>query len=116
MQVQLLVWIFMMRIVMVVASGLSYFINEAIAKGKYGNADEDELRGAAHLPGVAHLDRVGGADLHRRRTLLIPNLGGGTRCGGSSRQSSRAARSPAPSSPSSSRCSRRPSRSTCMRS
>ncbi len=37
-QVQLLVWIFMMRIVMVVASGLSYFINEAMAKARYGNA------------------------------------------------------------------------------
>src|SRR5690606_34842068 len=31
-QIQLLVWIFMMRIVMVIASALSYFINEAIAK------------------------------------------------------------------------------------
>jgi K(+)-stimulated pyrophosphate-energized sodium pump len=38
MQVTLLVWIFVMRIVMVVASALSYFINEAIAKGKYGEA------------------------------------------------------------------------------
>src|SRR5438132_5054392 len=30
-QVQLLVWIFVMRIMMIVASGLSYFINDAIA-------------------------------------------------------------------------------------
>ncbi|AMY12141.1 Putative K(+)-stimulated pyrophosphate-energized sodium pump [Luteitalea pratensis] len=37
-QVQLLVWIFMMRIIMVIASGLSYFINEAMAKARYGNA------------------------------------------------------------------------------
>ena len=37
-QVQLLVWIFMMRIIMVVASGLSYFINEAMAKAKYATA------------------------------------------------------------------------------
>jgi K(+)-stimulated pyrophosphate-energized sodium pump len=37
-QVQLLVWIFVMRIVMVIASGLSYFVNEAIAKGRYGEA------------------------------------------------------------------------------
>jgi K(+)-stimulated pyrophosphate-energized sodium pump len=36
-QVQLLVWIFVMRIVMVIASALSYFISEAIAKGKWGN-------------------------------------------------------------------------------
>ncbi len=39
-QVKLLVWIFVMRIMMVIASGLSYFVNEAIAKGKYGNADK----------------------------------------------------------------------------
>jgi K(+)-stimulated pyrophosphate-energized sodium pump len=37
-QVQLLVWIFVMRIMMIVASGLSYFINEAIARGRYGDA------------------------------------------------------------------------------
>src|SRR4051812_25502464 len=34
-QVQLLVWIFVMRIMMVVSSALSYFINEAIAKARY---------------------------------------------------------------------------------
>ncbi|HEX7796778.1 MAG TPA: sodium-translocating pyrophosphatase [Vicinamibacterales bacterium] len=39
-QVQLLVWIFVMRIMMIVASGLSYFINEAMAKGRYANADK----------------------------------------------------------------------------
>jgi len=39
-QVQLLVWIFVMRVMMIIASGLSYFINEAIAKGRYGNADK----------------------------------------------------------------------------
>ncbi len=39
-QVQLLVWIFVMRIVMVVASAISYFINDAIAKGKYQNSDQ----------------------------------------------------------------------------
>ena len=39
-QVQLLVWIFVMRIVMVVASGLSYFVNEAVAKAMYGDADK----------------------------------------------------------------------------
>ncbi len=39
-QVELLVWIFVMRIVMVVASAVAYFINEALAKGKYGNADK----------------------------------------------------------------------------
>jgi K(+)-stimulated pyrophosphate-energized sodium pump len=39
-QVQLLVWIFVMRIAMVGASALSYFINGAIAKAKYLNVDK----------------------------------------------------------------------------
>src|SRR5438876_485785 len=34
-QIQLLVWIFMMRIVMVIASGFSYLVNAAIAKAQY---------------------------------------------------------------------------------
>ena len=38
-QVQLLVWIFVMRIMMIVASALSYFINGAVAKARFGNAD-----------------------------------------------------------------------------
>jgi len=37
-QVQLLVWIFIMRVMMIVASALSYFINDAIAKARYRNA------------------------------------------------------------------------------
>ena len=37
-KVQLLVWIFAMRIMMVIASGLSYLINEAVAKSRYSNA------------------------------------------------------------------------------
>ena len=39
-QVQLLVWIFVMRIIMLVASAVAYFINGAIAKARFGNADE----------------------------------------------------------------------------
>jgi K(+)-stimulated pyrophosphate-energized sodium pump len=38
-QVQLLVWIFIMRVMMIVASGLSYFINNAIAQARYKTAD-----------------------------------------------------------------------------
>jgi len=38
-QVQLLVWIFVMRVMMIVASALSYFINDAIAKARYKAAD-----------------------------------------------------------------------------
>ena len=39
-QVQLLVWIFIMRIMMIVASAISYFVNDAIAKARYANADK----------------------------------------------------------------------------
>jgi K(+)-stimulated pyrophosphate-energized sodium pump len=39
-QVQLLVWIFVMRVMMLVASAVSYFLNAAIAKGRFGNANE----------------------------------------------------------------------------
>jgi K(+)-stimulated pyrophosphate-energized sodium pump len=38
-QVQLLVWIFVMRIAMLVASAAAYFLNGAIAKARYGKAD-----------------------------------------------------------------------------
>ena len=39
-QVQLMVWIFAMRIMMIVASGLSYLVNEAIAKARYATVDK----------------------------------------------------------------------------
>ncbi|MFZ0963608.1 MAG: sodium-translocating pyrophosphatase [Terriglobia bacterium] len=38
-QVQLLVWIFVMRVIMLVAAALAYFLNGAIAKARYGNLD-----------------------------------------------------------------------------
>jgi K(+)-stimulated pyrophosphate-energized sodium pump len=39
-QVQLLVWIFVMRVIMLIASAAAYFINGAIQKVRYGNAKE----------------------------------------------------------------------------
>src|SRR5262252_2725311 len=39
-QVQLLVWIFSMRVLMIIASALSYFANAIVAKAKYENAAE----------------------------------------------------------------------------
>ncbi|HEU4333802.1 MAG TPA: sodium-translocating pyrophosphatase [Candidatus Eisenbacteria bacterium] len=39
-QVQLLVWIFAIRVVMVLASGASYLLNEAMSKGQYEHVDE----------------------------------------------------------------------------
>ena len=39
-QVQLLIWIFAIRIIMVIASLGSYLVNEVIQKGKYGTVDK----------------------------------------------------------------------------
>jgi K(+)-stimulated pyrophosphate-energized sodium pump len=39
-QVQLLVWIFVMRIAMLVSAAGAYFLNGAIAKARFGNVDE----------------------------------------------------------------------------
>jgi K(+)-stimulated pyrophosphate-energized sodium pump len=39
-QVQLLVWIFVMRVIMLIASAIAYFLNNGIQKARYGNADE----------------------------------------------------------------------------
>jgi len=39
-QIQLLVWIFVMRIMMLISSAASYFLNAAIAKARYANAGD----------------------------------------------------------------------------
>ncbi|MGH9710704.1 MAG: sodium-translocating pyrophosphatase, partial [Candidatus Acidiferrales bacterium] len=39
-QVQLLVWIFIIRVAMLVASAVAYFVNDAIAKARFGNVAE----------------------------------------------------------------------------
>ena len=39
-QVQLLVWIFVMRVIMLIASAVAYFLNGAIQKARYGKAAE----------------------------------------------------------------------------
>ena len=64
-QVQLLVWIFAMRIMMIVTSGLSYLFNEAIVKARYGQRRQDALRGAADAAGVGDVAGVGRDDVHR---------------------------------------------------
>ena len=111
-QVQLLVWIFVMRVVMVIASGVSYLVNDVIARGRYAGAVDDELRAAADAAGLADVDRLDRADL-RRLEAADPDPGRRRRrCGGSWRPSSPAARWPARSSRSWSRSSPRPSRRT----
>src|SRR5262249_36328883 len=76
-QVQLLVWIFVMRIMMIVASGLSYFVNEAIARARYGNADSMNFE--APLTSLVWLTSlISVAITYIVSYLLIPDLGDGT--------------------------------------
>ena len=74
-QVQLLVWIFVMRIVMLVASAAAYFINTAIAKAKYGNVDE--MNYEAPLTSLVWItSAVSIAFTYWVSSLIIPTLGG----------------------------------------
>ncbi|HKX33067.1 MAG TPA: sodium-translocating pyrophosphatase [Blastocatellia bacterium] len=74
-QVQLLVWIFAMRIMMVVASAVSYFINEAFAKARYGSADTmDFERPLTSL--VIITSAVSIVLTFIASKLMIPELGG----------------------------------------
>ena len=76
-QVQLLVWIFMMRVMMIVASGLSYLINNVIQKGKYGNAAKMNFE--APLTFLVWLTSIVSVIItYVVSYLLIPDLGDGT--------------------------------------
>jgi K(+)-stimulated pyrophosphate-energized sodium pump len=76
-QVQLLVWIFVMRIAMIIASGLSYFINEAVAKGRYINVDKMNFE--APLTSLVWLTSfVSVAITYAVSYFLVPELGDGT--------------------------------------
>ncbi len=76
-QVQLLVWIFAMRIMMVIASVLSYYVNEGMAKAKYGNADSMNFE--APLTSLVWLTSfISIALTFALSFLLIPTLGDGT--------------------------------------
>jgi K(+)-stimulated pyrophosphate-energized sodium pump len=76
-QVQLLVWIFVMRVMMVIASALSYFINEAIARARY--TDVDKMNFEAPLTSLVWLTSLVSVALtYVVSRLLIPDLGDGT--------------------------------------
>ncbi|HEY9227252.1 MAG TPA: sodium/proton-translocating pyrophosphatase, partial [Gemmatimonadaceae bacterium] len=76
-QVQLLVWIFAMRIMMVVASGVSYLINGAIAKSRYENVDKMNFE--APLTFLVWLTSILSVILtFVVSKLMIPDLGDGT--------------------------------------
>ncbi len=76
-QVQLLVWIFMMRIVMVVASGLSFNLNAAIARVRYGAAKTFNFE--APLTSLVWLTSIISVLMtYAASWVLIPALGDGT--------------------------------------
>jgi len=74
-QVQLLVWIFVMRIMMLVASAAAYFINEAIAKSRYGHASRMNFE--APLTSLVWITSVVSIVLtYVVSALMIPDLAG----------------------------------------
>src|SRR5947209_4615959 len=76
-QVELLVWIFVMRIMMLVASSVSYFLNEAIARGRYANSDEMNFE--APLTSLVWLTSIISMVLTFIVSwLIIPGLGDGS--------------------------------------
>jgi K(+)-stimulated pyrophosphate-energized sodium pump len=76
-QVQLLVWIFVMRIMMLVSSALAYFINGAIAKARFGNVDkmnfETPLTTLVWLTSIVSIIAT-----YIISSIIIPSLGGDT--------------------------------------
>ena len=74
-QVQLLVWIFVMRIMMLVSSALAYFINGAIAKARFAHADkmnfETPLTTLVWLTSIVSIIAT-----YIVSYFIIPNLGG----------------------------------------
>jgi K(+)-stimulated pyrophosphate-energized sodium pump len=76
-QVQLLVWIFVMRIMMLVASAAAYFINGAIAKARYHNAVEMNFE--APLTSLVWITSgVSIVFTYLISSIIIPSLGGDT--------------------------------------
>ncbi len=76
-QVQLLVWIFIMRIVMLIASAGAYFINGIIAKARYGNVDQ--MNYEAPLTSLVWITSfVSIALTYVVSSLIVPSLNGDT--------------------------------------
>jgi len=76
-QVQLLVWIFVMRVAMLVSSSGAYFINGLISKAKYANADEMDFE--TPLTWLVWITSILSIVLtFIVSKLMIPDLGDGT--------------------------------------
>ena len=76
-QVQLLVWIFVMRVAMLVSSSGAYFLNGIIAHAKYGNSDEMDFE--SPLTSLVWITSIVSIILTYIVTyLMIPDLGDGS--------------------------------------
>ncbi len=74
-QVQLLVWIFVMRVMMVVVSAVSYYLNEMITKNKYVNAETMDFEmPLTRLVWLTSLISI--AVTYGVSKLIIPEIGG----------------------------------------
>src|SRR6185503_16219284 len=74
-QVKLLVWIFGMRVMMVLASGIAYLANEAVTKARYATAAKMHFEAPlTQLVWVTSLLSV--ALTYVVSALMIPDLGG----------------------------------------
>ena len=76
-QVQLLVWIFVMRVLMIVTSGASYLLNEVFARARFAKAEdmnfETPLTSLVWLTSLLSVAVTFGISY-----LLVPNLAGDT--------------------------------------
>jgi K(+)-stimulated pyrophosphate-energized sodium pump len=74
-QVQLLVWIFVMRIMMLVSSAVAYFLNAAIAKSRYAAANDMNFEAPlTSLVWITSLVSI--AITYVVSHVMIPDLGG----------------------------------------
>src|SRR6202167_4711004 len=77
MQVRLLVWIFVMRVMMIISSAVSYFINGIFAKAKYGNIEKMNFE--APLTSLVWLTSLVSVGLtYLVSYFIIPDLSGDT--------------------------------------
>jgi K(+)-stimulated pyrophosphate-energized sodium pump len=74
-QVQLLVWIFVMRVAMLLSSSGAYFLNGIIAKAKYANSDDMDFE--APLTSLVWITSIVSIALtYLVSYLMVPNLAG----------------------------------------
>ncbi|HUO28108.1 MAG TPA: sodium-translocating pyrophosphatase [Bryobacteraceae bacterium] len=77
MQVRLLVWIFVMRVMMIISSAVSYFINGIVAKARYG--DVEKMNFEAPLTSLVWLTSlISVAATYIVSYFIIPSLNGDT--------------------------------------